>query len=122
MARQEPENEQQRWQDDQYHRIGALEQSLVAVEDAEKNTVPVADLTTGANGAHSSAEETVQALRSQLREVIDEIYTVNQQQQSSNKSMRELVDLVPDPRRKNHMQLLMSHRSSTANRQQYQRS
>ncbi|KAF9983805.1 hypothetical protein BGZ75_004740, partial [Mortierella antarctica] len=40
MARQEPENEQQRWQDDQYHRIGALEQSLVAVEDAEKNTVP----------------------------------------------------------------------------------
>ncbi|KAG9321141.1 hypothetical protein KVV02_002419 [Mortierella alpina] len=109
MARQELENERQRWQDDQNHRISALEQSLVAVEDAEKNTVSVADSTTGANGAHSSTEETIQALRSQLREAIDEIDTLNQQQQSSNKSMRQLFDLVPDHRRKNHMQLLTSH-------------
>ncbi|KAF9958539.1 hypothetical protein BGZ72_000208 [Mortierella alpina] len=109
MARQELENERQRWQDDQNHRISALEQSLVAVEDAEKNTTSVADSATGANGAHSSAEEMIQALRSQLREAIDEIDTLNQQQQSSNKSMRQLFDLIPDPRRKNHMQLLMSH-------------
>ncbi|KAF9292295.1 hypothetical protein BGZ68_008260 [Mortierella alpina] len=109
MARQELENERQRWQDDQNYRISALEQSLVAVEDADKNIASVTDSTTGANGTHSSTEETVQALRSQLREAIDEIDTLNQQQQSSNKSMRQLFDLVPDPRRKNHMQLLTSH-------------
>ncbi|CAO3569257.1 unnamed protein product [Mortierella alpina] len=109
MARQELENERQRWQDDQNHRISALEQSLVAVEDAEKNTASVANSSSGANGAHASTEETIQALRSQLREAIDEIDTLNQQQQSSNKSMRQLFDLIPDPRRKNHMQLLMSH-------------
>ncbi|KAF9574456.1 hypothetical protein EC968_006440 [Mortierella alpina] len=109
MARQELENERQRWQDDQNHRISALEQSLVAVEDAEKNTALVADSSSGVGGAHSSTEETIQALRSQLREAIDEIDTLNNQQQASNKSMRQLFDLVPDPRRKNHMQLLMSH-------------
>ncbi|KAG0203465.1 hypothetical protein BGX28_004251 [Mortierella sp. GBA30] len=112
-ARQELENERQRWQDDQNHRISALEKSLVAIEDSEKDASKVN--TTGATGvngggvARSSSEGTIQALRTQLHEAIDEIDTLNQHQQSSLKSMRQLFDMIPDPRRKSHMQLFTAH-------------
>ncbi|KAG0271554.1 hypothetical protein BGZ95_000633, partial [Linnemannia exigua] len=102
IARQELENERQRWQDDQNHRISALEESLVA-----------ADL----DGAHSSQqdEETIRALRRQLQEAIDEIDSLSQQHQSSLKSMRQLFDLIPDSRRKSHLHLFAAHQLQQRN-------
>ncbi|KAF9346085.1 hypothetical protein BGX26_002435 [Mortierella sp. AD094] len=99
MAQQELENERQRWQEDQNHRISALEESLVAVEYLDKP---------GANES-SSQDEAIKDLRRQLREAIDEIDVLSQQQQSSLKSMRQLFDLVPDQRRKSQMQLYAAH-------------
>ncbi|KAI7828980.1 hypothetical protein BC939DRAFT_39578 [Gamsiella multidivaricata] len=98
MAQQELENERQRWQEDQSHRIKALEESLVAVEDMDKGV-----------DANCNGDEAVQELRRQLREAIDEIDILNQQHQSNLKDMRQLFDIVPDPRRKSHMQLYSSH-------------
>ncbi|KAF9113001.1 hypothetical protein BGX27_002397 [Mortierella sp. AM989] len=99
MAQQELENERHRWEEDQNHRISALEESLVAVEDLDK-----------ANPNESlSQDEAIKDLRRQLREAIDEIDVLSQQQQSSLKSMRQLFDLVPDPRRKSQMQLYSAH-------------
>ncbi|KAF9129659.1 hypothetical protein BGW39_003952 [Mortierella sp. 14UC] len=116
IARQELENERQRWQDDQNHRISALEESLVAVEDSDKSTIgksPSEDR----DGTHSSQqdEETIRTLRRQLQEAIDEINTLSQQQQSSLKSMRQLFDLIPDSRRKSHLQLFAVHQQQQRN-------
>ncbi|KAG0009113.1 hypothetical protein BGZ80_002728 [Entomortierella chlamydospora] len=99
MAQQELENERQRWQEDQNHRISALEESLVAVEDLDKP---------GTNES-SSQNEAIKDLRRQLREAIDEIDVLSQQHQSSLKSMRQLFDLVPDQRRKSQMELFTAH-------------
>ncbi|KAG0083308.1 hypothetical protein BGZ92_010880, partial [Podila epicladia] len=104
MARQELENERQMWQDDQTHRIHALEESLVAVEEQERKNE---SKSTGAGGMASAASqsEMIQELRAQLREAIEEIDVLSQQHQQSLKAMRQLFDMVPDPRRKSHMQL-----------------
>ncbi|KAF9386923.1 hypothetical protein CPC16_007309 [Podila verticillata] len=107
MARQELENERQRWQDDQTHRINKLEESLVAVEEQEKKN-------DSKNGAGSMAtagsqSETIQELRRQLREAIEEIDVLSQQHQQSLKDMRQLFDMVPDHRRRNHMQMFKAH-------------
>ncbi|KAF9153673.1 hypothetical protein BG015_002931, partial [Linnemannia schmuckeri] len=111
IARQELENERQRWQDDQNHRISALEESLVAVEDNEKSASDVADT----NGALGAQEEIIRTLRLQLQEAIDEIDTLSQQHQSSLKSMRQLFDLIPDSRRKSHLHLLSAHQQQQRN-------
>ncbi|KAF9208251.1 hypothetical protein BGZ49_009378 [Haplosporangium sp. Z 27] len=99
MAQQELENERQRWQEDQDHRISALEESLVAVEDMDKS---------GTNESQPQ-DEAIKDLRRQLREAIDEIDVLSQQQQSSLKYMRQLFDLIPDHRRKSQMQLYSAH-------------
>ncbi|KAF9175121.1 hypothetical protein BGX20_008159 [Mortierella sp. AD010] len=99
MAQQELENERQRWQEDQNHRISALEESLVAVEDSDKP---------GTNES-SSQDEAIKDLRRQFHEAIDEIDVLSQQHQSSLKSMRQLFDLVPDQRRKSQMELFAAH-------------
>ncbi|KAF9188796.1 hypothetical protein BGZ51_000320 [Haplosporangium sp. Z 767] len=106
LARQELENERQRWQEDQNHRIRALEESLIAAEDSGKSGEN--DIVIKSKGSQAS-EETVQTLTQQLREAIEEIDTLSQQQQSSLKSMRQLFDLVPNSRRKSHYQLLTSY-------------
>ncbi|KAF8945267.1 hypothetical protein BGZ47_002982 [Haplosporangium gracile] len=100
IARQELENERQRWQDDQNHRISALEESLVAVEDNEKSALDAA----GTDGDLTTQEDIILTLRVQLQEAIDEIDTLSQQQQSSLKSMRQLFALIPDSRRKSNLQ------------------
>ncbi|KAG0089820.1 hypothetical protein BGZ93_009655 [Podila epicladia] len=112
MARQELENERQRWQDDQTHRIHALEESLVAVEEQERKNE---SKSTGAGGMASAASqsEMIQELRAQLREAIEEIDVLSQQHQQSLKAMRQLFDMVPDPRRKSHMQLFMAHQAGS---------
>ncbi|KAF9925403.1 hypothetical protein FBU30_004786 [Linnemannia zychae] len=119
IARQELENERQRWQDDQNHRISALEESLVAVEDStEKTTMNGTASMTSMDADIESQEETIRTLRRQLHEAIEEIDTLSQQQQASLKSMRQLFDLIPDSRRKSHQQLLLTHQQQ----QQQQRS
>lgn len=112
MVRQELENERQKWHDDQTHRIHALEESLVAVEEQEKKN----DSKSGAGGMATagSQSETIQELRAQLREAIEEIDVLSQQHQQSLKAMRQLFDMVPDPRRKSHMQLLKAHQSGSS--------
>ncbi|KAF9907707.1 hypothetical protein BX616_000347 [Lobosporangium transversale] len=115
MAQQELENERQRWQEDQNHRISALEESLGAAEDDRTTTamttttsmytISTADL----SNDMLSRDEMIKALRVQLRDAISEIDTLNQQQQTSLKAMRQLFDLVPDSRRRSHMQLFSSH-------------
>ncbi|KAG0060964.1 hypothetical protein BGZ89_011843 [Linnemannia elongata] len=118
IARQELENERQRWQDDQNHRISALEESLVAVEDSEKSSATGRTSSDGANADGASAaaqEELIRTLRQQLHEAIDEIDTLSQQQQSSLKSMRQLFDLIPDSRRKSHLQLFSAHQQQQRN-------
>ncbi|KAF9550385.1 hypothetical protein EC957_000687 [Mortierella hygrophila] len=118
IARQELENERQRWQDDQNHRIRALEESLVAVEDSEKSSAVGRTSSDGANADGDSAaaqEEIIHTLRQQLQEAIDEIDTLSQQQQSSLKSMRQLFDLIPDSRRKSHLQLFSAHQQQQRN-------
>ncbi|KAH7045452.1 hypothetical protein BKA57DRAFT_80287 [Linnemannia elongata] len=118
IARQELENERQRWQDDQNHRISALEESLVAVEDSEKSSATGRTSSDGANADGASAaaqEEIIRTLRQQLHEAIDEIDTLSQQQQSSLKSMRQLFDLIPDSRRKSHLQLFSAHQQQQRN-------
>lgn len=110
IARQELENERQRWEDDQNHRISVLEESLVAAEDSEKSatgrtSLDIADT----NGVSAAQEKTIRTLRQQLQEAIDEIDVLSQQQQSSLKSMRQLFDLIPDSRRKSHLQLFSAH-------------
>ncbi|KAF9908338.1 hypothetical protein EC991_009890 [Linnemannia zychae] len=117
IARQELENERQRWQDDQNHRISALEESLVAVEDSDKLATGDTSSEVGTDGARSSQqdEETIRTLRQQLQEAIDEIDTLSQQQQSSLKSMRQLFDLIPDSRRKSHLQLFAAHQQQQRN-------
>ncbi|KAF9107076.1 hypothetical protein BGX29_007438 [Mortierella sp. GBA35] len=110
IARQDLENERQRWQDEQNHRISALEESLVAVEDGDKSSSKYSDsANVEGTQAQEEAEETIRTLRRQLQEAIDEIDTLSQQQQSSLKSMRQLFDLLPDSRRKNHLQLFSAH-------------
>ncbi|KAK3812274.1 MAG: hypothetical protein J3Q66DRAFT_349939 [Benniella sp.] len=106
MAQQELENERQRWQEDQNHRISALEESLVAAEDKDKTLANRPDLEI--NGG-SSKDEVVQELRRQLQDAIDEIDVLNHQQQSNLQLMRQLFDLLPDTRRKSHLDLLTSH-------------
>ncbi|KAF8941001.1 hypothetical protein BGZ58_003423 [Dissophora ornata] len=108
VAQLELENERQRWQEDQNHRISALEESLVAVEDMDKKALVAKEAGKSAEGS-LSRDGVVQELRKQLREAIDEIDVLNNQQQSSLKSMRLLFDLIPDSRRKSHMQLYSSH-------------
>ncbi|KAF9140519.1 hypothetical protein BGX30_006408 [Mortierella sp. GBA39] len=118
IARQELENERQRWQDDQNHRISALEESLVAVEDSEKSLAAGRTSSDGANADGVSAaaqEKIIHTLRQQLQEAIDEIDTLSQQQQSSLKSMRQLFDLIPDSRRKSHLQLFSAHQQQQRN-------
>ncbi|KAK3833914.1 MAG: hypothetical protein JOS17DRAFT_62972 [Linnemannia elongata] len=118
IARQELENERQRWQDDQNHRISALEESLVAVDDSEKSSAADRMYSDGANADGSSTEaqeEIIRTLRQQLHEAIDEIDTLSQQQQSSLKSMRQLFDLIPDSRRKSHLQLFSAHQQQQRN-------
>ncbi|KAG9067382.1 hypothetical protein KI688_012165 [Linnemannia hyalina] len=118
IARQELENERQRWQDDQNHRISALEESLVAVEDSEKSSATGRTSLDGANedGVSAAAqEEIIRTLRQQLQEAIDEIDTLSQQQQSSLKSMRQLFDIIPDSRRKSHLQLFSAHQQQQRN-------
>ncbi|KAG0293098.1 hypothetical protein BGZ96_003321 [Linnemannia gamsii] len=110
IARQELENERQRWEDDQNHRISALEESLVAAEDSEKSaTGRTSSDTANTNGASAAQENIIRTLRQQLQEAIDEIDILSQQQQSSLKSMRQLFDLIPDSRRKSHLQLFSAH-------------
>ncbi|KAG0265358.1 hypothetical protein BG011_004903 [Mortierella polycephala] len=111
LARQELENERQRWQEDQNHRISALEKSLIAAESTEK--FGEKGIVIKSNGSQAS-EETVQTLTHQLREAIEEIDVLSQQQQSSLKSIRQLFDLVPDSRRKSHYQLFTSSSRSRA--------
>ncbi|KAF9366656.1 hypothetical protein BGX34_011051 [Mortierella sp. NVP85] len=106
MAQQELENERQRWQEDQNHRISALEESLVAAEDRDKTLANRPDLEISGG---SSKDEVVQELRRQLQDAIDEIDVLNHQQQSNLQSMRQLFDLLPDTRRKSHLDLLTSH-------------
>ncbi|KAF9433732.1 hypothetical protein BGZ76_009051 [Entomortierella beljakovae] len=110
MAQQELENERQRWQEDQDHRISALQESLVAAEDLGYSNID----------EEQSKDNNAEELRRQLREAIEEIDGLSQQQQSSLKSMRQLFDLVPDLRRKSqHKSGLNSNennRSGTADR------
>jgi hypothetical protein len=116
IARQELENERQRWQDDQNHRISALEESLVAVEDSEKSaTGRAASDTANSDGVSEAQEEIIRTLRQQLQEAIDEIDILSQQQQSSLKSMRQLFDIIPDSRRKSHLQLFSAHQQQQRN-------
>ncbi|KAG0380870.1 hypothetical protein BGX24_003731 [Mortierella sp. AD032] len=118
IARQELENERQRWQDDQNHRISALEESLVAVEDSDKSTTgKPSSSEADSDRAYSSQqdEETIRALRRQLHEAIDEIDTLSQQHQSSLKSMRQLFDLIPDSRRKSHLHLFAAQQQQQRN-------
>ncbi|KAF9327780.1 hypothetical protein BG006_008950 [Podila minutissima] len=114
MARQELENERQKWQDDQTHRIHALEESLVAVEEQEKKNVSKSGTSAGGMATAASQSEMIQELRTQLREAIEEIDVLSQQHQQSLKAMRQLFDMVPDPRRKSHMQLLMAHHTGSS--------
>jgi len=111
MARQELENERQRWLDDQNHRIRALEESLVAVEDQKQLQLKHQANGHGVDGSGSSnsKDSMTLELRRQLREAIDEIDVLSLQQQSSLKSMRQLFNLLPDARRRSHMQLYSSH-------------
>jgi hypothetical protein len=83
-----------------------LEESLVAAEDKDKTLAnrPGLEISGG-----SSKDEVVQELRHQLQDAIDEIDVLNHQQQSNLQSMRQLFDLLPDTRRKNHLDLLTSH-------------
>ncbi|KAG0048398.1 hypothetical protein BGZ83_006655, partial [Gryganskiella cystojenkinii] len=106
MARQELENERQRWHDDQNHRIRALEESLVAVEEQEHQQQQAKGQGSDALDLKDSA---VLELRRQLREAIDEIDVLSLQQQASLKSMRQLFNLLPDSRRKSHLRLYSSH-------------
>ncbi|KAG0315968.1 hypothetical protein BGZ99_007146 [Dissophora globulifera] len=106
VAQQELENERQRWQEDQDHRISALEESIVAVEEQDK-TAQAGKAIEGNTAL--SKDEAVQELRRQLQEAIDEIDILNHQQQANLKSLRQLFDLIPDTRRKSHMQLYSSH-------------
>ncbi|KAI1318248.1 hypothetical protein EDD11_006944 [Mortierella claussenii] len=123
MAQLELENERQKWQEDQNHRISALEESLVAVEDLDKDSG--AKSRTGAGGMVSavgldttrddrmlSRDETVKELRRQLRDAMEDIDSLSLQQQSSLKAMRQLFDLLPNSRRRSHMQLFESHQQS----------
>lgn len=112
MARQELENERQRWQDDQTHRINELEESLVAVEEQEKKN----DSKSGAGGMATAGSqgEMIQELRRQLREAIEEIDVLSQQHQQSLKALRQLFDMVPDPRRRSHMQLFKAHQAGSS--------
>ncbi|KAF9984656.1 hypothetical protein BGZ65_012955 [Modicella reniformis] len=107
MAQQELENERQRWQKDQNHRINALEENLETVDDMDKKSSTKG--TDSDTHEDLSKDEVVQELRRQLQEAIDEIDVLNHQQQSTLKSMRQLFDLLPDVRRKTHMKLLASH-------------
>ncbi|KAG0034546.1 hypothetical protein BGZ82_005704 [Podila clonocystis] len=113
MARQELENERQKWQDDQTHRIHALEESLVAVEEQEKKNESKNN-SVGGMATAASQSETIQELRAQLREAIEEIDVLSRQHQQSLKAMRHLFDMVPDPRRKSHMQLFMAHQAGSS--------
>ncbi|KAF9428741.1 hypothetical protein BGZ94_001236 [Podila epigama] len=109
MTRQELENERHRWQEEQTHRIHALEESLVAVDDQEK----MKNNRDSTGGTSSMTEsEMVQLLRGQLQEAIGEIDELNQQHQQNLRDMRQLFDLIPDPRRKSHMQLLTAHQQN----------
>ncbi|KAF9314357.1 hypothetical protein BG003_004268 [Podila horticola] len=113
MARQELENERQKWQDDQTHRIHALEESLVAVEEQERKNESKSS-NVGGMATAASQGEMIQELRTQLREAIEEIDVLSQQHQQSLKAMRQLFDMVPDPRRKSHMQLFMAHQAGSS--------
>ncbi|KAG0349610.1 hypothetical protein BG004_000016 [Podila humilis] len=108
MARQELENERQRWQDDQTDRILALEESLVAVEKEERMIAVGGDVVSEG----SSQIKIIQELKTQLREAVEEIEVLSQQHQQSLISMRQLFNLVPDPRRNCQMQLFMAYQET----------
>ncbi|KAG0236489.1 hypothetical protein BGW42_003395 [Actinomortierella wolfii] len=97
-ARQELENERQRWQEDQQQRIKALEDTLAAAKQSASST-PTPGQNIESNNNIDSNENGFVELRRQLQEALEEIDQLNNQHKANLRSMQQLFDILPDVRK-----------------------
>ncbi|KAG0242778.1 hypothetical protein BGW41_003454 [Actinomortierella wolfii] len=106
-ARQELENERQRWQEDQQQRIKALEDTLAAAKQSASST-PTPGQNSESNNSSDSNENGFVELRRQLQEALEEIDQLNNQHKANLKSMQQLFDILPDVRKNAALSMTLS--------------